>query len=83
MWEDTAEKREASLRERKARMILAARECVRVFFSSPRMPTARMLTVHRIDDCAHNRRRRLAPRRESTVLVMSACPPKSCVRTDW
>ena len=44
VWEDTAEKREASLRERKARMILAARECVRVSFSSPRMPTARILT---------------------------------------
>jgi coupling of ubiquitin conjugation to ER degradation protein 1 len=28
MWEDTAEKREASLRERKARMILAARQYV-------------------------------------------------------
>jgi coupling of ubiquitin conjugation to ER degradation protein 1 len=27
-WEDTAEKREASLRERKARMILAARQYV-------------------------------------------------------
>ena len=27
-WEDTAEKREASLRERKAQMILAARQCV-------------------------------------------------------
>jgi len=26
VWEDTAEKREASLRERKARMILAARQ---------------------------------------------------------
>ena len=28
VWEDTAEKREASLRERKAQMILAARQCV-------------------------------------------------------
>ncbi|KAI0635397.1 hypothetical protein C8Q77DRAFT_703101 [Trametes polyzona] len=28
VWEESAEKREASLRERKARMILAARECV-------------------------------------------------------
>lgn len=31
VWEDTAEKREASLRERKAQMILAARQCVIVF----------------------------------------------------
>lgn len=28
VWEDSAEKREASLRERKAQMILAARQCV-------------------------------------------------------
>lgn len=28
VWEDSPEKREAALRERKARMILAARECV-------------------------------------------------------
>jgi coupling of ubiquitin conjugation to ER degradation protein 1 len=27
-WEDTPEKREASLRERKAQMVLAARQCV-------------------------------------------------------
>lgn len=27
-WEDSAEKRESNLRERKARMVLAARECV-------------------------------------------------------
>jgi coupling of ubiquitin conjugation to ER degradation protein 1 len=32
VWEDTAEKREASLRERKAQMILAARQCVQLFF---------------------------------------------------
>lgn len=32
MWEDTAEKREASLRERKAQMILAARQYVPSFF---------------------------------------------------
>jgi hypothetical protein len=33
VWEDTAEKREASLRERKAQMILAARQYVPSFFS--------------------------------------------------
>jgi coupling of ubiquitin conjugation to ER degradation protein 1 len=32
-WEETAEKREASLRERKAQMILAARQYVTSFFS--------------------------------------------------
>ena len=32
VWEDSAEKREESLRERKAQMILAARQCV-FFFS--------------------------------------------------
>jgi coupling of ubiquitin conjugation to ER degradation protein 1 len=32
VWEDTTEKREASLRERKAQMILAARQYVRWFF---------------------------------------------------
>ena len=32
VWEDTAEKREASLRERKARMILAARQYVQSYF---------------------------------------------------
>lgn len=32
-WEDTAEKREASLRERKAQMILAARQYVTIFSS--------------------------------------------------
>lgn len=30
VWEDSAEKREASLRERKAQMVLAARQCVRL-----------------------------------------------------
>ncbi|KAG5642263.1 hypothetical protein DXG03_003340 [Asterophora parasitica] len=30
VWEDSAEKREASLRERKAQMILAARQCVSI-----------------------------------------------------
>ena len=30
VWEDTPEKREASLRERKAQMILAARQCVQL-----------------------------------------------------
>jgi hypothetical protein len=30
VWEDTTEKREASLRERKAQMILAARQCVQL-----------------------------------------------------
>jgi coupling of ubiquitin conjugation to ER degradation protein 1 len=33
VWEDTSEKREASLRERKAQMILAARQYVPSFFS--------------------------------------------------
>ncbi len=33
VWEDTAEKREASLRERKAQMILAARQYDQPFFS--------------------------------------------------
>lgn len=33
LWEDTAEKREASLRERKAQMILAARQCVQYLIS--------------------------------------------------
>ncbi|KAI0030088.1 hypothetical protein K488DRAFT_54994 [Vararia minispora EC-137] len=32
IWEDTAEKREASLRERKQKMILAARQCVLLYF---------------------------------------------------
>ena len=31
-WEDSPEKREASLKERKAQMILAARQCVPVPF---------------------------------------------------
>ncbi|KAF8269425.1 Nrap protein-domain-containing protein [Lactarius quietus] len=35
VWEDTAEKREASLRERKAQMILAARQCVQSIFCTP------------------------------------------------
>ncbi len=39
VWEDSAEKREASLRERKAQMILAARQYVPVSFS----PTFRPL----------------------------------------
>ena len=34
VWEDSAEKREASLRERKAQMILAARQCVSLLLSS-------------------------------------------------
>ncbi len=33
VWEGTAEKREASLRERKAQMILAARQYAQLFFS--------------------------------------------------
>jgi coupling of ubiquitin conjugation to ER degradation protein 1 len=32
VWEQSAEKREASLRERKAKMILSARQCVFFFF---------------------------------------------------
>lgn len=32
VWEDTAEKREASLRERKAQMVLAARQYVQSLF---------------------------------------------------
>jgi len=34
VWEDSAEKREASLRERKAQMILAARQCVFFIYRS-------------------------------------------------
>lgn len=33
-WEDSAEKREASLKERKAQMVLAARQCVSTPFGS-------------------------------------------------
>ena len=55
VWEDSAEKREASLRERKARMILAARQYVRWLFlcaslraDGPFVVERRMLAAQRI-----------------------------------
>ena len=54
VWEDTAEKREASLRERKAQMILAARQYVPSSFlvSYPKLTLfdshRRMLAAQRI-----------------------------------
>jgi hypothetical protein len=70
-WEDSAAKREASLRERKAQMVLAARQCV--ILLHVRMPQ----TEHgRADGCLRSSRRqgRRPLRREwSSRMVFRAC----------
>jgi len=53
-WEDTPEKREASLQERKAKMILAARQCV----STTVVKFACLTLYHQATTCATSSERR-------------------------
>ena len=79
VWEDTAEKREASLRERKAQMILAARECAYFPLQCSQVLTAYMILL--LDDCWLNRRRRR--RRQEGRLEDATSSDYLCIRLSW